>query len=475
MIALPADSRRPPPDALPSAGRRPAPRRRGRAPRYPASLLLTVLSLAATHDASAQPPRELQPDQTVSAALDGGGPDAGDGRWRFQGQQGQLLVISVTSDDFDPAVRLLDSTGAELADDDDSGPGLNARLTTILPDDGMYDIVVTAVDILPTAGAYRITLHAPRPRQLDFGISRPDSLDPDLPHVWHFDAAAGDVVTIAVDSEDFDPAVRLLDSTGAELADDDDSGPGLNARLTTTLPETGRYLLLPRTIGILEPADAGAYSIRLDRTTVDPDDGAWTFDALGGQLLSVSVRSASFDPAVRVIDPNGQSVPLVIPAADDPDYPLTPPSLWIATASTAGRHTLLVTGGQGAYDLAVRNVPLDAIRLDSEADGELSSAVPVLAWRFSADAGVPLHITARSEHFDTVLQILSPDGLQLARNDDRGPGSLDSLVSMTAPRTGDYHILVSAVSAGVGPFVLELRRPTVRALDLDASVVGVLR
>ena len=480
-----ADSRWPLTVALPAAARRSASPRRGKTPRYPASLLLVVLALAVSHEASAQTPRELQLGETVSAPLDGRGPDASDGLWRFQGQQDQLLVIAVTSDDFDPAVRLLDATGAELADDDDSGPGLNARLITTLPDTGTYDIAVTAVDtLLPdSTGNYQITLHVPQPRQLAFGATHSDSLVSDLPSVWYFDVDStdqtghtGHVVTITVDSDDFDPVVSLIhQSSGTELAQDDDGGRGLNARLTTTLSEEGRYLLVPSSVGILEPADAAGYDIRIDRTTVDRDDGVWGFEADAGQLLSISVRSTSFNPLVRLTDPNGQSVPLLVPAAEDPDDLLTPPSLWIATAPTTGRHHLLVTGGQGVYDLGVRNIPLADLRVANPVAGELSSEVPAQAWRFSAEAGTQLHATASSTDFDTVLLILSPDGQQLARNDDRGPGFLDSLVSMTVPRAGDYRVLVSAVRGGVGEFTLDLRHPTVRVLELDASVVGVLR
>jgi serralysin len=55
---------------------------------------------------------------------------------------------------------------------------------------------------------------------------------------------AGAVYTIQMDSSEFDPFLRLEDSTGQQVAFNDDSGDGLNARIDYTPPETGLYRVI---------------------------------------------------------------------------------------------------------------------------------------------------------------------------------------------------------------------------------------
>ncbi len=63
--------------------------------------------------------------------------------WVFEGQAGQTVTIRVNAvGDTDPRVKLLDPSGSVIAEDDDSGGGLNARLTAVLPLGGTYTIRV---------------------------------------------------------------------------------------------------------------------------------------------------------------------------------------------------------------------------------------------------------------------------------------------------------------------------------------------
>jgi hypothetical protein len=68
--------------------------------------------------------------------------------YRFDGRSGQTVTILVTSDDFDPYVVLSYTANGEeistLAEDDDSGPGLNAMIVQRLPATSTYAISVTS-------------------------------------------------------------------------------------------------------------------------------------------------------------------------------------------------------------------------------------------------------------------------------------------------------------------------------------------
>ena len=58
----------------------------------------------------------------------------------------QKYQIDLTSNQFDPVLRLENLRGKELAFDDDSGGFPNARLTFVPPADGVYRIIATHFD-----------------------------------------------------------------------------------------------------------------------------------------------------------------------------------------------------------------------------------------------------------------------------------------------------------------------------------------
>lgn len=78
-----------------------------------------------------------------------------------------------------------------------------------------------------------------------YGDSGSTQIDTDGGDTFVFDGRAGDIVTIAVNSTDFDPLIVVTDINGRELARDDDSGPGLNALITNLrIPANGQYLIV---------------------------------------------------------------------------------------------------------------------------------------------------------------------------------------------------------------------------------------
>src|SRR5262245_56209779 len=61
----------------------------------------------------------------------------------FKLSKDKLYVIDLESNDFDAYLRIEDSSGKELAKDDDSGDKLNARIRFNPPKDGNYQIIAT--------------------------------------------------------------------------------------------------------------------------------------------------------------------------------------------------------------------------------------------------------------------------------------------------------------------------------------------
>ena len=72
---------------------------------------------------------------------------------------GQTITIDLTSDAFDAYLQLLDGSNTRLAEDDDSGGNLNARISFTIPSTGQYQIVVNNYGSSRRAGLYTLWVH----------------------------------------------------------------------------------------------------------------------------------------------------------------------------------------------------------------------------------------------------------------------------------------------------------------------------
>ncbi|MBX9678377.1 MAG: PPC domain-containing protein [Gemmataceae bacterium] len=76
--------------------------------------------------------------------------------YRVNLQKGQAYTFTLTTNAFDAYLRLESPTGQELAADDDSGGGRNARLIIGAPTDGAYRVIATS--LTPAIGPYSLQL-----------------------------------------------------------------------------------------------------------------------------------------------------------------------------------------------------------------------------------------------------------------------------------------------------------------------------
>lgn len=60
--------------------------------------------------------------------------------YTFTGRAGQRVIITMTSQEVDSYLILLDANGNSIVQDDDSAGGLDARIDTVLPADGTYTV-----------------------------------------------------------------------------------------------------------------------------------------------------------------------------------------------------------------------------------------------------------------------------------------------------------------------------------------------
>lgn len=189
--------------------------------------------------------------------------------------------VSVDAADFDPMVQVIGPDGGDpVAEDDDGGEGLNARLSFAPAEAGAYTIRVLGYSE-EAAGPYRLEVAAlpplPPPAIVQpsttqnmvwrgwMGALEPTDFEIDGAHADDFAVTlrAGEEALIRLDSDAFDPVLKLYEEgarEGEPLAEDDDSGGDLDSLLVFTPERTGRYVVR---VTSFEGGEGGPYRLRI--------------------------------------------------------------------------------------------------------------------------------------------------------------------------------------------------------------------
>ncbi|WP_340589293.1 pre-peptidase C-terminal domain-containing protein [Erythrobacter alti] len=170
---------------------------------------------------------------------------------------GSVMQIDVIStSDLDPIVTVTDAvSGDVIAEDDDGGDDLNSRVR-IRGEDAGRRIVISVNSFDATwmedgeeyGGSFDLrlatsTYTAPATRTVTFGARETGSVQGE-PHLFTFQAQAGDTIEVAMLSEgELDPYLELRDASGEAINYDDDGGDGLNSLLRHTFDEAGTYTI----------------------------------------------------------------------------------------------------------------------------------------------------------------------------------------------------------------------------------------
>lgn len=263
------------------------------------------------------PPGRIRVGQTVQGTItadDHEGAEGPEDHYLITGRRGDVVTVFAQSDSFDTYVALATDNGGELTEvnaDDDGGVGTSSQMVVAFEADGEYHVIVR-----PFFGGQR----GPYTLRVEQGAAEPvieeeeetgeyeEGEDPEFPDasfqgetvgpvtvgrdtpgtlggaqaenaeeaegeeawiVWYHDytyrAAAGERLVIQATSDELDAYVIVGRGTGDDfegLAEDDDSGDELNARLEFTVPAAGEY-----TIRVTTPAfnEGGPYVLRVDR------------------------------------------------------------------------------------------------------------------------------------------------------------------------------------------------------------------
>jgi hypothetical protein len=152
-----------------------------------------------------------------------------------------------------------DGSDKQLAWDDDGGGGLNALVFFDPPKDGTYKICALS---LKGSGSFTLQMKEAVVHDVGTGLTLKGSLGKDKTPTFAYNVrfVAGKTYVIDMISPDqkaLDPYLLLFDPSNKKIAEDDDGGEGLNARITYRAETTGIYRIVCTSF---QKAGAGPYT-----------------------------------------------------------------------------------------------------------------------------------------------------------------------------------------------------------------------
>ncbi|HYE96235.1 MAG TPA: pre-peptidase C-terminal domain-containing protein [Rubricoccaceae bacterium] len=348
--------------------------------------------------------------------------------YTFQGRSGESVVIELRSGDFDPYLILKMPNGEQLDNDDHEGDLTRSLISTTLPEDGTYRVLVTTYEPGET-GDYDLSIRggsgeggagrfaAARGRRQERGdlASGDETLrSGEFYDTYTFEGVPGQRVTIDLRADDFDPYLILQPPRGDQVDNDDFEGNVHHSQIALDLSEAGTYRVL---VTSYRPGERGAYNLAMD-----------------------------FSGATLAEDHPGH---------DDPGQDI----VHLADTRDASRLTLNQTL-TGALD---------------RGDQLLSSGEFVDVHTFDGEAGEPVRIELTSTALDPYLMVTTPSGEQID-NDDAESGSRDARIEMVMPETGRYQVRATSYSAGeTGAYRLRISQLDAMRPDPPATtrIVGL--
>lgn len=465
-----------------------------------------------------RPPRPsgIRVGQTVEGALTARDPETDEGQaydaFAFRARAGDRFAIDLTSDDFDPVVRVgRMQAGAfnELAMNDDTPEtGLNSRLVFTAVDGGEYIIRATPLSA-GGEGAYTLALargpELAAAQSIEIGGSIGGSLTEDdsngesgtAADAYRFSGQEGQRIRIDMGSDDFDTYLQLFDAAHVSLAEDDDGGPeGTNSRLIFTLPNTGVYFIEARAF----TAATGAYSLSISEVepekapealpfgstiqgevgeadSTDSDDrrfDAYAFRGLAGQRVQAIMRSGDFDTFLQVGRAGAEFEAL---ASDDDGLGEGTDSRLSYTLPEDGDYVLraspLGSDGEGLYALELIDrgpqpqagsvlVGATARGVLTEADATAENNSFYDAYRVTLKEDEKLVITMVSNEVDSFLIVgREQEGgeFEVLGSDDDSLSDTHAKLEWTAPADGVYEVRAGSFQQGqTGAYALNVEK-----------------
>ena len=295
--------------------------------------------------------------------------------YTLDAEAGQIVTITLTSEDFDTYLSLLDADGEELATNDDSN-GTNSAITAFeLPEGDGYTIIAESYSNsrgnAGDTGEYSLSVSEQQVNRIEYTQEVEGELTASTPSIdYLFSGEADDVVVISQTSDDFDSYLYLLDSNGNELTRNDDGGGNSNSLIGPfTLPSTGSFTVRA---GSYSGSGTGSFTLTINQIDIAPiefdeelevtftpaDDAKYfTFEGTVGDIVTISADSdGEFDTDLALQDLYNSTV-----ASDEDGGSGSDPEIFQYSLTTTGTYTIVLTApnpGSGKVSLTVsRTLP----------------------------------------------------------------------------------------------------------------------
>lgn len=171
-------------------------------------------------------------------------------------EKGEVLLLTLVSEDFDAYLLLYDNDASVVADNDDA-PGEGVTDSEILfevPESGRYVVVATSLDRGET-GDYRLlgeTLRFAEPdvRKGKFAAGDPQRNGGPPYHKHIIEGQPGRWLSVTMRSEEVDSMLRLIGPDGSEIANNDDwNEDTLDSRIVRRINRKGEYQIIATSVG----------------------------------------------------------------------------------------------------------------------------------------------------------------------------------------------------------------------------------
>jgi hypothetical protein len=318
---------------------------------------------------------------------------------------------------------------------------------------------------------------------------------------YEFQGRAGQRAVFDLTSSAFDPYLMVVAPSGDKKENDDFNGSNSRSRLEIALEETGTYRVI---VTSYQKGEGGAYELRIDAagsgggvaaaepgvrvesgrlaagdTTLRSGEyrDSYTFQGRQGQMVTVDLRSAAFDPYLIVIDPSAKQ------HENDDHEGDSHRSLVSYELPEDGAYRVWVTsyksGETGAYDLRIQVGSAAAAEIASRprvengrlaaGDDTLRSGEYVDSYTLEGRPGQHVTVDVSSTAFDTYLMVIPPRGERLWNDDVEGKPR-HSVIEADLTEAGQYRVAVTSYKRGeTGAYELRIDYGTAAAANATPS------
>ncbi|GAB5517913.1 MAG: hypothetical protein RhofKO_01640 [Rhodothermales bacterium] len=396
--------------------------------------------------------------------------------------QGEQVVLDVTSNAFDTHLFLISPSGEITQNDDYEGSTSRSRIELEAAESGSWRVGVTSYAGGET-GAYQVSVSASRGSggggsglstytgSLAAGDSQISSGE--YADAYTMNVTAGQRIIADLTSSEFDPFIVLVDPNGEKTQNDDFEGSSSHSRIDLTAGVGGEWTVV---VTSYKAGEKGAYTLQTSpalgsgkgaggngqlRGSLSSSDAtlnqgeyydAYTITVSEGDRIQAALNSTDFDTYLMAVSSSGKKE-----VNDDAngstnrselDFRATEDGQWRIYA------TSLQGGEQGDYTLSLSPTPT-AGSIASQAfrgslttdDRTLDSGEYYDVFYFQANAGQTVTVELASTDFDTYIVVADPRGGKTDNDDFRDSKNVSRL-ELTAQESGEWRVTVTTYQSG---------------------------